>query len=79
MILRQKCKIGKGNLYLAKPQFGAQEINCAEDNDSYIVYMCTKEFSYSNFKEAVIGKISIFQEIPQNFTYLQKLKFLKYN
>ena len=37
------------------------------------------EFSDLKFKEAVIDKISSFQEIAPNFTYLQKSYFLKYN
>ena len=37
-----------------------------------------KGFLDSNFKWAVIDKISIFQEIAPNFTILQKLLFWKY-
>ena len=35
--------------------------------------MCEKEFSVSNFDQAVIVKMSIFQETFPNFTYSQKL------
>ena len=40
--------------------------------------MC-KRILDSNFNLAVIDKISNFQEIAPNFTYLQKSHFLKYN
>ena len=40
--------------------------------------MCEKELSDSDFYQAVIGKISIFQEIAPNFSY-KKSSFLKYN
>ena len=35
-------------------------------------HICAKGFLDSNFNEAVIDKISNFQEIAQNFTYSQK-------
>ena len=38
--------------------------------------MCEKEFSDSTFNLAVIGKISIFQEIAPNFTYRKRFNFL---
>ena len=34
--------------------------------------ICAKEFSVSNFKQAVFCQISIFQESDLNFTYSQK-------
>ena len=37
--------------------------------------MCAKELSDSNFNEAVIDKILIFQEIAPNFTYSSKFHF----
>ena len=43
----------------------------------YVTYV-TKGFLDSNLNKAVIDKISSFHEIA-NFTYLQKLQFLKYN
>ena len=65
----EKRKIEKGNLYLTKNVFGKNESCCAKDNHNYMSSMCEKEFSDSNFNLAVIGKISIFQEIAPNFTY----------
>ena len=64
-------------MYLTKHRFGRNESYCAEDNHNYMSNMCEKEFSDSNFNKAVIGKISIFQEITPNFTYSYKfLNFL---
>ena len=40
--------------------------------------MC-KGLLYLNFNVAVIDKISIFLKIAPNFTFSQKLYFLKYN
>ena len=37
--------------------------------------MCAKEFSYSNFNEAVTDKILILQEIAPNFTHSQNGNF----
>ena len=34
--------------------------------------MCAKEFLDLNFDKAVIGKIWIFQEMAEHFTYLKK-------
>ena len=45
----KKCKIGKGNLYSTKNQFGRKQICCAEDNHNYVSNMCEKVFSDSNF------------------------------
>ena len=42
-------------------------------------YMYAQEFTVSNFIQAVIGKISIFQEIAPNSIYSQKLQFPNYN
>ena len=44
---------------------------CASDNQSNMCHVCAKELLDSNFNQAVIDKISIFQEIAPNFTYLQ--------
>ena len=66
-------------MYLTKNQFGRNEICCAEDNSNYMSKMCEKEFSDSNFDLEVIGKISIFQEIAPNFTYLEISQFFKHN
>ena len=56
----------KGNLHLIKDQF---------DRSKFAVrkIITAKEFSDLNYNQAVIGKISIFQEIAPNFTYSQKL------
>ena len=44
------------------------EIFCNVHNHSYMYDICTKEFSDSNFNQAVIDKISI-NQIASNFTY----------
>ena len=74
--LAEKRKIEKGNLYLTKNWFGKNESCCAKDNHNYMSSMCEKEFSDSNFNLAVIGKISIFQEIAPNFTIHKSFYFL---
>ena len=51
----------------------------ASDNHNNMCHICAKELLDSNFNEAVICKISIFNEIDPNFTYSQKLYFFKYN
>ena len=38
---------------------------------------CEKEWSDSNFNQAVIGKISIFQEIAPHFTYSQTIEIFQ--
>ena len=45
---------------------------CAEDNHSYVCRICAKGISDSNFKKAVIDKISSFHEVAPNFAYSQK-------
>ena len=50
-------KVGKGNLHLTKNQLGRNKICFAKDNYSFMSNMCAKEFSDSNFDQAVIGKI----------------------
>ena len=67
MILCLKHKIGKENL--VETEFAVPKIH------NYMSDMFAKEVSDSNFNLAVIGKISIFQEITPNFTYSQKLYF----
>ena len=52
---------------------------CASDNHNYMCHICAKGFLDSSFNEAVIDKISNFQEIAPNFTYSQKLYFFTYN
>ena len=42
---------------------------------SICVTLWAKGFLDPNCNEAIIEKISIFKEIPPNFTYLQKSKF----
>ena len=51
---------------------------CASDNHNYMCHICAKEFSNSNFNEAVIDKVSNFYEIAPNFTFSQKSQFFKY-
>ena len=43
----------------------------ASDNHSNMYHIFAKELLDSNFNQAVIDKISIFQEIAPNLTYLQ--------
>ena len=45
---------------------------CAVDNHNYMCHTCAKEFSDSNFNQAVIDKISNFHEIAPNSTYSQE-------
>ena len=45
---------------------------CATDIYNYMCDIYAKEFLVSNFNQAVIDKISIFQEIAPNFTFSQK-------
>ena len=45
---------------------------CAADNHNYMSHICKLGFLDSNFNEAVIDKISNFQEIAPHFTYSQK-------
>ena len=59
-------------MYLNKNEFDRNEIGCAEYNYNYMSNMYEKEFSDSSYKEEVIGKISIFQEIAPSFTHSQK-------
>ena len=42
---------------------------CASDNHNNMCHICAKELLDSNFNEAVIYKISVFNEITPNFTY----------
>ena len=48
---------------------------CAADNYKYMCHICAKGFLDSNLNQAVIDKISNFQEIAPNFTYSQNLNF----
>ena len=60
-------KTGKGSLYLTENQFSRNEMWCAADNQNFICQTCAKEVLDSNFNEAVIDKISNFQETAPNF------------
>ena len=65
------------NLYLAKNWLGTNDIWWAEDNCSYLSKMYAKEFSDSNFIEAVIAKISIFHENwPKFYMFTKIILFL---
>ena len=74
----EKLKIGKRNLYLTEKRLSWNEMCCASDNHDYMRHTCVKEFSDSNFNEAVIDKISNFHEITPNSTYSLKLIFQAY-
>ena len=52
---------------------------CTSDNQNNMNYICGKELLDSDFNWGVIYKISFFNEIAPNFTYLQKSYFSKYN
>ena len=45
---------------------------CAADNHKSMCHICEKEHLDSNVNQAVIYKISNFNEIAPNFTYSQK-------
>ena len=45
---------------------------CVEDNHNYMCYVRAKTFLDSNFNKSVFDKISIFNKIAPNFTFLQK-------
>ena len=55
------------------------EMWCASHNHNNMRHIRAKELLDSIFNEAVIYKISIFNEIAPNFTYSQKSQLLKYN
>ena len=74
----KKRKIGKGNLYLSENRLSWNEMCCAADNHNYMCHTCAKEVLDSNFNEAVVDKISIFQEITTNSTYSHKSYFFKH-
>ena len=48
---------------------------CAADNHNYMCHIYADGFLDSNFNQAVIDKISNFQEIAPNFTYSQNHNF----
>ena len=48
---------------------------CTVDDHNHMCRICAKELLDSNFYEAVIDKISNFNEIALNFTYSQKSFF----
>ena len=48
-IYGEKCKIGKGNRYLAKNLLHRNELCCAADNHNYMRHPCTKGFLDSSF------------------------------
>ena len=75
----KNCKNGQENLYLTEYRLRKNEMWCDADNYNNICHICAKGVLDSNLKKAVIDKISNFQEIAPNFTYLQQSYFLKYN
>ena len=62
-------------MYLNENRLSTNKMWCVADNHNYVCRMRTKGFLDSNFNQAVIDKISNFQEIAPNFTYSQKLYF----
>ena len=48
---------------------------CAAENDNYMCHPYTDGLLDLNFNEGVIDKISNFQEIAPNFTYITKVIF----
>ena len=79
----KNAKIGKGNLYLTENRLSGNEMWCAIENHNYMCQICAKGVLDSNFNQAVMDKISNFQEIvpnfTSNFTYSQKFQFSMYN
>ena len=75
----KKCKIRKGNLCLTKNWWRKNKISCNADNHDYICHIRAKGFVDSDINEAVIDKISNFQEIAPNFTFhiFTKILFFK--
>ena len=71
-MVKKNRKTGKGNLYLTENRLSRNEMWCASDNHNNMCHTCAKELLDSNFNEAVIDKISIFNEIAPNFTYSQE-------
>ena len=51
----------------------------ASDNHNNMSRICAKELSDSDFNQARIYKIAIFNKIAPNFTSSQKSYFFKYN
>ena len=74
----KNAKFGREICFLYKNQSGRNEICCAEGNPNYKSKMCEKEFSDSKFDKEVIGKISIFQDIAPNFTFLKITWFINF-
>ena len=58
---------------MTKIRLARNETCCVEYNHNYMSNVCAKEFSVSNINQAVIGKISSFQEIAPHFKNSQKL------
>ena len=52
---------------------------CTADNHHDTWHTRAKVILESNFNQAVISKISIFDEIASSFTYSQKLLYFKHN
>ena len=65
-------KIRKGNLHLTKNWLSRNETWCMADNYNYVCHVRAKGCLDSNFNQAVIDRISIFNKIAQNFTFSQK-------
>ena len=66
----KKCKSGKRNLYVTESQLRRDKIWCEADNhNNNMCHICAKELYDLNFNQAVIYKISNFNEIAPNLTY----------
>ena len=72
-------KTWKGNLYLTENRLGRNEMWRAADIHNYMCHIFAKGCLDSNFNQAVIDKISNFQEIAPRLTYSQKSYIFKYD
>ena len=62
-------------MYLTENRLSRNEMRCAADNHNFMCHICAKGFLNSNFNEAVIDKISIFQKTAPNFTFHKNRNF----
>ena len=66
-------------MYLTENRLGRNEMWRAADIHNYMCHIFAKGCLDSNFNQAVIDKISNFQEIAPRLTYSQKSYIFKYD
>ena len=71
----EKRKIGKGNLYLTKNQFGRNEICCAEDNHNNIRTMCEKNSQIRTLIKELSAKYRFSKNCPKFYIFTKKRNF----